>query len=157
MKRARVGVIAASVLAVATMAYAQKPDFSGTWAPDASAATSGEGQGQGRGRGMAGPMTVKHTGDTLTVETTRGENKVVMTYKLDGTESKNQVMGRGGQTAEATSVAKWDGSNLTIATKRMMNDQTVETTETWSLAGDTLTVEMTSARGSQKRVYKKGA
>jgi hypothetical protein len=152
-----VGVIAASVLAVATVAYAQKPDFSGTWSPDTSAATAGGEAGGGRRGGMAGPMTVKQTGDTLTVETTRGENKMVMTYQLDGTESKNQMMGRGGQTTEATSVAKWDGNNLTITTKRMMGDQTVESTETWSMAGDTLTVESTSARGTQKRVYKKGA
>ena len=35
MKRARVGMIATAILAVATMAFAQKPDFSGTWTPDA--------------------------------------------------------------------------------------------------------------------------
>ena len=34
MKRARVAVIAAAVLAVATVAFAQKPDFSGTWTLD---------------------------------------------------------------------------------------------------------------------------
>ena len=44
MKRATVGMIATAVLAVATMAFAQaKPDFSGTWAPDAAAAPAGTG------------------------------------------------------------------------------------------------------------------
>ena len=43
---------------------------------------------------MAGPMTVKQSGDTLTIERTMGENKVTQTYKLDGSESKNA--GRGG-------------------------------------------------------------
>jgi hypothetical protein len=157
MKRARVGAIAAAVLAMATVTFAQKTDFSGTWTPDMSAATSGEGGGQGRGRGMAGPITVKQTSDTLTVERAMGENKMVMTYKLDGSESKNEMRGRGGMTSEATSVAKWDGDKLTITTKRMMGDQTVETTETWSLAADTLTIETTGGRGPQKRVYKKGA
>ena len=38
MKQARIGVIATAVLAVATMAFAQKTDFSGTWTPDAPAA-----------------------------------------------------------------------------------------------------------------------
>jgi hypothetical protein len=152
MKRARVGVIVVAALAMTTVAFAQKPVFSGTWTPDTSA-TEG---GGGRGRGMAGPMTVKQTGDTLTIERSMGDNKMVMNYKLDGTESKNQMMGRGGQTSEATSVAKWDGDKLTIATKRTMGDQTIETTETWSLAGDTLTIESTGARGTQKRVYKKG-
>ena len=31
MKLARVGVIAVAILAAATVAWAQKPDFSGTW------------------------------------------------------------------------------------------------------------------------------
>ena len=41
-----------------------------------------------------------------------GENKVVTTYKLDGTESKNTMMGRGGTPMESVSTAKWDGSKL---------------------------------------------
>ena len=62
MKRARIGIIATAVLAVATMAFAQKADFSGSWAPevDPAAAPAGGGGG-GRGGGMAGPMTVKQT------------------------------------------------------------------------------------------------
>ena len=44
MKLARVGVIAAAILAVATVASAQKPDFSGTWTLDpASAPAAGGG------------------------------------------------------------------------------------------------------------------
>ena len=44
MKLARVGVIAAAILAVATVAWAQKPDFSGTWTLDpASAPAAGGG------------------------------------------------------------------------------------------------------------------
>ena len=38
MELARVGVIAAVILAVATVAWAQKPDFSGTWTLDQQAA-----------------------------------------------------------------------------------------------------------------------
>ena len=55
MKRARIGVIAAAVLAVATVAFAQKPDFSGTWQidPEASGMAGG-----GGGRMGGGPMTV---------------------------------------------------------------------------------------------------
>jgi hypothetical protein len=37
MKRARIGIIAAAVFAVAAVAFAQKPDFSGTWTLDAEA------------------------------------------------------------------------------------------------------------------------
>lgn len=156
MKRAGAGVVAAAaVLAVATVAFAQKPDFSGSWTLDPDASQMGGGGGGG-GRGFgAGPLTVTQTADALTIERTMGENKVTTTYKLDGTESTNTMMGRGGQTQEVKSVAKWDGATLTITSKRDMGGQTVETTEKWSLAGNVLTIEATNARGTQKRVYKK--
>ena len=41
MKLGRVGVIAAAMLAVATVARAQKPDFSGTWTLDPASAPAG--------------------------------------------------------------------------------------------------------------------
>ena len=163
MKLARVGVIAAAVLAVATLAWAQKPDFSGTWTLDPAAsdqpAGGGGGGGGGRGGGRGGilgmgPSTVKQSATELVVESTMGDNKVTRTYKLDGSESKNTITtGRG--TMEAVSTAKFDGAKLVIATKQSMGDQTFETTENWSVSGSTLTVESTSARGTQKRVYKK--
>ncbi|HMF62204.1 MAG TPA: hypothetical protein VK595_17610, partial [Vicinamibacterales bacterium] len=121
MKRARVGIIAAAVFAVAAVAFAQaKPDFSGTWtldneasgmaAPPAGGAPGGGGGGGGRGGGALGNGgTVKQTADALTIERTMGENKVVMTYKLDGTESKNTMMGRGGTPVESVSTAEFDG------------------------------------------------
>jgi hypothetical protein len=169
MKVARVGVIAAAILAVATLAWAQKPDFSGTWTldPAASGAPAGGGGGApggggGGGRGGRGgilgmgPATVKQTATDLTVETaTMDGTKMTRTYKLDGTESKNTMMGRGGQQMEAISTAKWDGQKLTIVTKQSMGDQTFETTEVWNVDGSTLTVESTNARGTTKRVYKK--
>lgn len=154
MKRARIGIFAAAVLAVASVAFAQaKPDFSGAWTLDASAAPApgAGGGGGGRGGGMGGPMVVKQTADALTIERTRGENKITTTYKLDGSESSNTMAGREGATMEVKSVAKWDGPNLTITTKR----GEMETTETWSLNGATLTIESTGGRGAMKRVYKK--
>ena len=94
MKRARIGIIAAAVFAVASVAFAQKPDFSGTWTldPEASgmAAAGGGGGGGGRGGGALGngPATVKQTADALTIERTMGDNKVTLTYKLDGTREQ---------------------------------------------------------------------
>ena len=170
MKRARTGLIAAAILAVASVAFAQKPDFSGTWTldPEASGmagapgggAPGGGGGGGGRGGfgGGAlgnGPATVKQTADTLTIERTMGDNKVTTTYKLDGTESKNTMMGRGGNQMESTSTAKFDGNALVITTKMDMGNGPVETSQKWTLSGSTLTVESTNARGTQKRVYKK--
>jgi hypothetical protein len=157
MKLARVGIIATAVLAVATMAFAQKPDFSGTWTLDeaATGAPAGGGGGGGGGRGGGGGLgmgaTVKQTADALTYERAFGDNKITLTYKLDGSESKNTMMGRGGQQVESVSTAKWDGSKLTITTKAGEN----ESTQVWSLAGNVLTIETTNARGTQKRVYKK--
>ena len=158
MKLARVGVIAAAILAVATVAWAQKPDFSGTWTLDpASAPAAGGGGGRGGGGGALGngPATVKQTADALTIERTMGDAKVTLTYKLDGTESRNMMMGRGGQPADSVSTAKWDGSKLTIVTKQEMDGQVTESTQVWTVEGSTLTVETTNARGTLKRVYKK--
>ena len=162
MKLARVGVIAAAVLAVATLAWAQKPDFSGTWTLDPAAseggAAPGGGGGGGRGGGRGGlgqGGTVKQTADTLTVERSIGENKITSTYKLDGSESKNTMMGRGGQSMESVSTAKFDGQTLVITTKMDMGNGPQESTQKWSVSGSTLTIETTNARGTQKMVYKK--
>jgi hypothetical protein len=179
-------MIAAAVLAVATMAFAQKPDFSGTWTPEPAAgaapgaptgappaggttatppaggttggapagtppaggATGGGGQmaGGGGGRGMMGPMTVKQTADTLTVETTGRNGVQTRTYKLDGTET-DITMGQ--MTAKAS--AKWDGNKLVITTKTNQGEQV----QTWTVSGSTLTVERTGGRGPSKTVYRK--
>ena len=157
MKRAKIGIIASAVLAVATIAFAQaKADFSGSWAPEADPAAAAPTGGGGGGRGMmAGPMTVKQTADTLTVERTAGENKIVSNYKLDGSESTNTMQGRGGA-VEVKSVAKWDGSKLVITSKRPGQDGAmVESTATWSVAGGVLTIENAGGRGPSKQTYKK--
>ena len=158
MKVAKVGIIAAAVLAVSSVAFAQKPDFSGMWQADQSAAPANPpagGQGQ-RGGGMAGPMTVKQTADTLTIERTMGENKVTTVYKLDGTESENKMMGRGGEVV-TKSTAKWDGSKLVISTTRPGQDGAPMTqTQTWSMEGGNLVIERPGRDGAvQKTVYKK--
>jgi len=169
MKRARIGIIAATIFAVASVAFAQgKPDFSGTWTldPEASGmaapaggggAPGGGGGGGGRGGGgaLGNGATIKQTGDTLTVERTMGENKVVTTYKLDGSESKNTMMGRGGTPVESVSTAKFDGQKLNVTTKMDMGGGMMESTSVWTVSGSTLTIETTNARGTQKRVYKK--
>jgi hypothetical protein len=168
MKRARTGIIAAAILAVASVAFAQKPDFSGTWTLDPEASgmagapgggAPGGGGGGGRGGFGGGALgnggTVKQTADTLTITRQMGDQTVTTTYKLDGTESKNTMMGRGGQQMESTSTAKFDGQTLVITTKMDMGNGPVETTQKWTVSGSTLTVESTNARGTQKRVYKK--
>jgi hypothetical protein len=153
MKVARVGVIATAILAVATMAWTQSPNFSGTWILDpASAPAAGGGGGDALG---TGPATVKQTADALTIERTMGDVAVTLTFKLDGTASRNMMMGRDNQPADSMSIVKWDGPKLTIATKQEMDGQLVESTQVWTVADNTLVVETTNARGTQKRVYKR--
>ena len=155
MKLERVGVIAAAILAVATVGWAQKPDFSGTWTLDPASAPAAGGGGGGGGALGNGPATVKQTADALTIERTMGDATVTLTFKLDGAESRNTMMGRGGQPADSVSTAKWDGHKLTIVTKQEMGGQVAESTQVWTVEGSTLTVETTNARGTQKRVYRK--
>ncbi len=162
MKLARIGVIAAAVLAVSSVTFAQaKPDFSGTWTVDTvmpapttpPAGTPPAGGGGGR---MGGPMTVVHKGDTLTIERTMGENKMTTTYKLDGSQSINKQMGRGGAEVEIKSVAKWAENMIIIIDNRPGPDGTMqEIKQTWSLDGGVLTIERTTGQGTRKTVYKK--
>jgi hypothetical protein len=156
----KLGLTAVLVVALAVAGYAQKPDFSGVWTPEAPAAAPTGGGGGGGGRGMAGPMTVTQKGDSLVVERTMGDNKVSSTYKLDGTESVNKMMGRGGAEVEAKSTAKWDGSKLTIVTKQAAPDGSVrESSQTWSLDGGNLVIESTrtgqNGPVTAKTTYKK--
>jgi hypothetical protein len=160
MNRARVGIIAAAVFAVASVAFAQaKPDFSGAWtldaeasgmaAPAGGAAPGGGapgGGGGGGGRGNAGPMTVKQTATELSVERQGRGGMQTTVYKLDGTPT-TMTMGQG----EATITSKWDGSKLIITQK--VGD--MESTQTWSLANGVLTIERSGGRGPSKQVYKK--
>ena len=155
MKFARVAVMAAAMIAAATAAWAEKPDFSGTWTLDPASAPAGGGRGGGGGALGTGPATVKQTADALTIERTMGDAQVSLTYKLDGSESRNMMTGRGGQPGDSMSTVKWDGPKLTIVTKQEMGGQVMESTQVWSIEGNALTVESASARGTQKRVYKK--
>ena len=165
MKLARTVIIAAAVLSVASIAFAQaKPDFSGSWTVDASAMPAppagAEGRGGGRGGMMGGPMVVKQTADSLTIEQTRGENKVVSTYKLDGTESVNKMTRGRGENAtevEVKSTAKWDGNKLVISTQQPgRGGEMMTQVQTWSLDGGVLTIERPAQDGTvRKTVYKK--
>lgn len=153
MQLARVGVMAAAILTVAT-AWAPKPNFSGTWTLDLATAPAGDG-GRGGGALGSGPVTVTHTAQTLTIARTMNGAPVSLTYQLDGTGSRNVFVGRDGQRASALSTARWDGPRLTIVTRRDVGGRVVEARHVWTIAGSTLTVETTNASGTRKRVYRK--
>jgi hypothetical protein len=161
----------AAVAVMASNAFAQaKPDFAGTWNmvqdPAAQQAAGGGGRrggGGGGGMGFAGmTFTVAQDANTVTITSTRGENTVTTKYNVDGSESKNSVMGRGGEAQEVVSIAKWDGNALVVSTTRQMGENAFTTTQKISLEGDALVVETTTPNRQggdpivRKATYKKG-
>lgn len=162
--------------AAASLAAQAKPDFSGKWvmdpasapAPPAGAPAGGGGGGGGRGGGRGGggggfgqEFMAKQDANTLTISRMQGDQTVVATYNLDGSESKNTVAGRGGQ-QEQVSKAAWDGAKLVITTTLNFGGNNVEQKRTLSLEGGNLVIETVQPGRDggpgtpQKLVYKKG-
>ena len=119
MRRVATILRTAAVVMLATSVFAQTPNFAGKWTRDAektaamAPAGAPAGGGGGRGGGGAGDITITQDAKTLVISRMVQEAEVKQTYNLDGSPSKNQAMGRGGQT-EVTSTAKWDGAKLVI-------------------------------------------
>lgn len=149
MQRAALLLSAVGLLVAATEVSAQdKPTFAGKWtlvADQGGGGGGGGGRGGGRG-GLGAEATIAQDATTLTITraTQAGETKAV--YKLDGTESKNTMAGRGGATIEQTSKAMWEGSKLIITTTTPVGENTFESTMALSLDADgVLVVETTGA------------
>jgi hypothetical protein len=158
MKHVLVLTLATAVILPFAARAQSKADFSGTWTLDTA---KSDPPPQGRGRGMgAASVTIKQTGNELAVTSEGRQGPQTMTYKLDGTESTNQVMGRGGAQS-VKSTAKWDGSSLVIETTRDFNGMSITTKEVRRLdnGGKEMIVESTTQtpNGEQKRktVYTK--
>ena len=161
----------AAVAFVASSAFAQAPSFAGTWnmvqdpAQQQAAGGGRGGRGGGGGGGFSGmTFTVTQDANSVTITRTQGEQTVTTKYMTDGTDSKNQVMGRGGQATEVVSKAKWEGNALVVSTTRDMGGNSVTTTQKVWIEGDALVVESTSpnfqdpsaAPTVRKTTYKKG-
>ncbi len=146
MKRLVLLAFAAAVVLPFTARAQTKTDFSGTWTLDAAKSDAPGGRG---GRGPQGPVTIKQTASEITI----GQ----ATYKLDGSESVNQLQGRGGM-VEAKSKAHWDGPKLVIETTRDVGGNMVTSTETRSLSADgkEMTVETSFNGNMRKTVFTKG-
>jgi len=160
-------LVAALAMPIAARAQA-KPNFSGTWTLNAEKSDpppqrgGGGGGGGGGGRGPAGPITIKQTANELSLTSEGRQGPQTLTYKLDGTESSNEMMGRGGATT-VKSKAKWDGSTLVIETTRDMGGTPVTTVEKRRLDNDgkSMIIEQESTGGpngptKRKTVYDKG-
>ena len=149
------------VCLVAVVAFAQaKTDFSGTWTPEQTAAAPPAGGGGGGRGGMGGgPMTITQKGNDFIIERTTQAGTSKMVYKLDGTESINEMPARGGGSpTQQKSKCKWDGAKLVITTTMEGQNGPVETVATYSLKdASTLTIETVRAGGQPRAVnYTKG-
>ena len=120
---------------------AARADFSGTWTMDAHRSESAHQDVQ------IGSVTlvISQTPTEITIETTRKQSKnsglfhEKLTYKLDGTE----MMATGDAGAKVTTKARWDAAKLVTETARNVQDSTVTTLYTQSLApgGREMTIE----------------
>jgi len=127
MRRVAATLGMAAVVMMTASVFAQAPNFAGKWTRDAektaaampAGAPAGGGGGRaGGGGGMGGgDITMTQDAKTLVISRTVQEMEMKTTYNLDGTESKNTGMGRGGAPGvEQVSTAKWDGAKLVITT-----------------------------------------
>lgn len=153
------GALALAITAAPTLA--QAPNFAGSWTlvPDPNAAGGG---GGGRGGTLLGQgATVIQDAKTLTITRTTPNGDVKTVYNLDGSESKNMVMGRGGQ-MEQVSTARWDGAKLVITTSFQMGGNAMTRTQTLALdsSGQLVVTSTGPGRGggmmTTTQTYKKG-
>lgn len=123
MRRAAAIVGALGLVIATASVFAQAtPNFAGTWTlvPAEGGGGGGGGRGGGRGGGFGGggcgqECTITQDAATLTIARAMGENTITMKYTLDGSESSNTVMGRGGEMTQV-SKAVWEGDTLVITT-----------------------------------------
>ena len=162
MRKNALIVGALSLVFAASIAQAQdKPNFSGSWTlvVDPNAAPP---SGRGGGGGLGQAATIAQDAKTLTITRTTQNGEVKTVFNLDGSESKNMMMGRGGQT-EQVSKAVWEGNTLVVTTNFTMGEAAVTRTQKFSLdASGQLVVATTSpGRGGGEpttttQTYKKG-
>jgi len=156
MRRIAAAVTAmAMVMATASVFAQAKPNFAGTWvrempaapaAPPAGGGGGGGGRGGGGGGAWGAEPTITQTATELGITYSTGREgaaPVTLKFKLDGTDSVNQVMGREGA-APQTSKASWAGDKLVIKITLANGERT----QTVSLVGGKLTIE-TNAPGRE--------
>ena len=132
MRRVRAILSAAAVVLMAAGLAAQaKPSFDGEWKLVAD-----------QGLGEPGiDLTIAQSATAMTVEYRAGGQAPApgkLTYKLDGSVSKNMVAGRGGGApTEQGSKAMWAANKLVVTTTTGAGEEK----RTFSMEGDTLVVE----------------
>lgn len=158
MRRTALFLTAAALMVGAANLSAQGTSFAGTWTPVVDPNAGGGGRGFG-----GGPMTISQDAKTMTITRSMGGNDVKTVYNLDGSESKNSMMGRGGAAVESSSKATWNGATLTIVTTQDMGNGPSSTTAVYSLDASGNLVIATTRPGrnggdptTRTTTYKKG-
>jgi hypothetical protein len=128
----------ALLIAAATVGAQQKPNFSGTWVAISPAEAAGQEQ------------EVRHTDTTLSTGHASEGGGHSATYKLDGSESRNELSSHG-QKIVTLSKAEWSGDKLTITSSTTYPDgRKLDSRETWSMnSSGQLTIEMTQTMTGQ--------
>jgi hypothetical protein len=134
MRRVTAMLSAAAIVLMAAGVVAQtKPSFAGEWKK-----MTEPGQGQGE-PGI--DLTITQSATAMTVEYRGGSQAPAqgkLTYKLDGSVSKNLMAGRGGGAAtERVSKAVWAANALVVTTTTGAGDER----RTFSMDGDALVVD----------------
>ena len=135
--------MAAVVLMTAGLAAQAKPSFAGEWKKMADPAADG---GGGRG-GPGADLAIKQDATTMILEYRAGGQTsapLKLTYKLDGSPSRNMTAGRSGAPSEQVSKAMWAGNNIVVTT---MTDAGEEK-RTFSIDGGYLVVETSASARS---------
>ena len=112
------------------LAGSNAPSFSGTWKMNVAKSTFGSLPEEYRPTAIT--RVIRHNGPTLLLEinqtSAQGADKSSYKLSLDGSESVNEIQG-----APVKSVAKLNGANLEVLTKRSMGDMALEFAEKSSL------------------------
>ena len=126
--------VVAVVLMAAGLVAQAKPRFAGEWKIVADLDSGG-----GRSAVPGIDLTIRQDATAMTVEFRSGSQAPAkLTYKLDGSVSKNMVAGRGGGApTEQVSKVNWAGNNLVVITTTGAGEEK----RTFSMDGDNLVVE----------------
>jgi hypothetical protein len=135
-------VIVCVSIALTPIAWAQpKVDFSGTWVLDEAKSDPPP----GGGRFHKGTLRIEQSATELKQTTSDGVNTLTVIYKLDGSESVNELPG--GMTPTGT--ATWDGPRLVVRGKvriaipqgpQVEFDNPSSSSSVYSLVGSVLTI-----------------
>lgn len=119
-------VVLAMAATAGLSAAADKPNFSGSWAMDATKSDFGPAP-------PPSTMTrkVDHSDPAMTVAETRDDMTTTVKYSTDGKETTNELMG-----APTKSTAKWDGNALLVVTKADFQGNEITINSKWTLSDD---------------------